>query len=53
VKKNVTIPVIGNGDIVTAKDAYLMKKTTNCDSVMVGRGAIKNPNIFKEIKTAK
>lgn len=49
VKKAVSIPVIGNGDITDAKSAEHMFKTTNCDAVMIGRGSQGNPFIFKEI----
>ena len=50
VKRSVTIPVIGNGDIFSGTDAANMLKYTGCDGIMVARGAQGNPFIFEEIK---
>ena len=46
VKSLVKIPVIGSGDVKTVADIQRMKRHTNCDAVMIGRGAIANPWIF-------
>ena len=52
VKSAVSIPVIGNGDIVDAITAKKMMEYTNCDMIAVGRGAMGNPWIFSEINSA-
>lgn len=49
VKKAVDIPVIANGDIVDEQSATIMFEKTNCDAIMIGRGALGNPWIFRRI----
>lgn len=49
VKEAVKIPVIGNGDVIDGPSAKYMLEYTGCDAVMIGRGALGNPWIFREI----
>jgi len=52
VKSAVSIPVIGNGDVFAASDGLRMMDETGCDAVMVARGALGNPWIFRDLNRA-
>lgn len=49
VKQNVSIPVIGNGDIVSIESAKKMIEYTGCDAIMIGRGVLGNPWLMRDI----
>lgn len=50
VKQNVHIPVIGNGDVISPESALDMINQTGCDAVMIGRAALGNPWLIKNVK---
>lgn len=52
VKKALKIPVIGNGDVINAETAKKLMETSGCDGVMIGRGGLGNPWIYKQIEEA-
>ena len=52
VKKAVSIPVIGNGDVTDVASALLLLRESGADGIMIGRGALGNPYIFREIGAA-
>ena len=51
IKQNLSVPIVGNGDITSKEDAKKMYETTSCDSIMIGRGALGKPWLFNEIKS--
>jgi tRNA-dihydrouridine synthase B len=47
-KRHVSIPVVGNGDVETPQNAVAMLRETGCDAVMIGRATMKNPWVFRQ-----
>lgn len=52
VKEAVSVPVVGNGDVVDGESALRLLRETGCDGIMVGRAAVGNPFVFEEILAA-
>ena len=52
VKNRSPLPVIGNGDLTSANQILNLKKESQCDGMMVGRGCLKNPWLFQEVKNS-
>ncbi len=52
VKKAVSIPVIGNGDVVDGASALRLKEISGCDAIMIGRGSLGNPWIYRQAEEA-
>ena len=52
VMRAVTIPIVGNGDLIDGPSALRMLEETGCDGLMIGRGALGHPWVFREIRAA-
>jgi tRNA-dihydrouridine synthase B len=50
IKEVVSVPVSGSGDVMTVEGAFARFRETNCDGVLIGRGAMANPWIFRQIE---
>jgi tRNA-dihydrouridine synthase B len=53
VKASVRVPVVGNGGVRTIEDAVTMARSTGCDGVMIGRGALGNPWLFRALQSGR
>lgn len=51
IKAKASVPIVGNGDVVTAEIAVRRLRDTGVDAVMIGRGALKNPFLFREAQS--
>jgi len=51
VKAAVSIPVVGNGDVWSPDDASRLHAISNCDAIMIGRGALGNPQLFRQVRS--
>jgi tRNA-dihydrouridine synthase B len=49
VEAGMSYPIIGNGDVVEAEDAHRMARETGCQGVMIGRGVLYNPFLFRQV----
>jgi nifR3 family TIM-barrel protein len=52
IKETVSVPVSGSGDVVSVQDAFERWRETGCDGVLIGRGAMANPWIFRQVEDA-
>lgn len=52
VREALSIPVIGNGDVTDGDSALRLKRTSGCDGVMLGRGALGNPWVYRQVEAA-
>lgn len=52
IKESVSIPVMGNGDVVDGASALRLREVSGCDGVMIARGALGNPWIYREVEAA-
>ncbi|MGB8509747.1 MAG: tRNA dihydrouridine synthase DusB [Pyrinomonadaceae bacterium] len=52
IKETVKVPISGSGDVLTVQDAFARWRETGCDGILIGRGAMANPWIFRQIEDA-